>query len=83
MLDRKVSMKLTNKQKALVGTVGLFVGSAVIAYIVQFILLNVSAEALGYVFGAGLLFFFASMIYQIMLSRFEYQDTLTKMVDKK
>ena len=76
-------MKLTNKQKALACTVGLFAGAVAMAHIVQVIFTNVSIEVLGFVFGAGLLFFFASMIYQIMLSRFEYEDSVKKMVDRK
>lgn len=76
-------MKLSTKQKALAATVGLIAGSVVMAYIIKFIMENVSTEVLFQAFGLGVLFFFVSMIYQVMLSRFEYQESLSKMVDKK
>ena len=76
-------MKLTNKQKALACTVGLIAGAVAMAHILKFIFENVSLEVIGYVCGLGVLFFFASMIYQIMLSRFEYEDSVKKMVDQK
>lgn len=76
-------MKLSPKQKALAATVGLFVGSVVTAYVIKFISDNVSTEVLLQALGAGVLFFFASMIYQVMLSRFEYEENISKLVDKK
>lgn len=76
-------MTLTNKQKALAATVGLFAGSVVMAYIVKFIFANVSAEVLGMALGAFLLYMFATLIYQLMLHRFEYEESVSKLVDKK
>ncbi len=76
-------MNLSIKQKALFATFALFAGAVVFAYLVSYIVLNVSTEVLSYAVGAGLMYFFASMIYQVMLSKFEFDEKMKDLVDKK
>jgi hypothetical protein len=76
-------MKLTNKQKALGITVGLFAGAVATVFAAQFAVENVSAEVLGYICLTALTLSFGSLVYQIVLNRIEYHEQLNKMVDKK
>ena len=76
-------MSLTIKQKALLATVGLFAFAVALGAAIDFISRNVSAEVIGYAFGAGLVLFMANMVYQLMLSKFEYDEKVTNLVDKK
>ena len=69
-------MNLSNRQKAALATVGMLLGGLLGGCLVQFILTNVSAETIGLVFTVGFIAFIASMIYQLMLSRFEYIERM-------
>lgn len=74
-------MTLSIKQKALLATVGLFAFAIAVACLVSYAVMNVSIEVLGYAVGAGLLYFFVSMVYQVMLSKFEYDEQLKKTLE--
>ena len=76
-------MTLSNKQKALLATLGVFVISVLAGVGIDYIVKNANPETLGYMIGAGIMLFFANMVYQIFVSRFEYEETLKKMVDTK
>jgi uncharacterized membrane protein YgaE (UPF0421/DUF939 family) len=80
-------MTLSIKQKALLATLGVFVISVLAGLGIDYIARNVSVETVGYVIGAGfvlfLVLFFANMMYQIFVSKFEYEENLKKMVDTK
>ena len=83
MLDRKVCMKLTNKVKAAGATAGLVVVAVVMSAIVQFISENVSPETIMQVIGGAVVFGLLYMCYQVMLARFDYEDSVKRMVDGK
>lgn len=75
-------MTLSVKQKALLATVGLFAVAVALGAAIDFISRNVSAEVIGYAVGAGFVLFFVNMVYQLMLSKFEYDEKVKELVDK-
>jgi hypothetical protein len=75
-------MKLSLKLKALLITTGMFAGAIIVVNLIRFIFQNVSIEVLINVAGTGIIVFFMYMLYQITLSRLEYQETLKKLNEK-
>lgn len=74
-------MTLSIKQKALLATVGVFAFAVGLGAAIDFIARNVSMEVVGYFVGGVVLVFMANMVYQLMLSKFEYDEKVTKIVD--
>lgn len=72
-------MKLSLKQKALLQAVGILVaviaGSVLGTVAIQLI----PASAYPYIALAGLMIVFLSLLYNVVLSRLEYQETLKKL----
>ena len=74
-------MTLTIKQKALLATLGVFAIAVLASFAIDFIARNVSIETIGNVIVAGVVLLFANMIYQIFVSKFEYDERLEKTVN--
>ena len=83
MLDRKVCMKLTNKVKAAGATAGLVIVAFLTAGAIELIMKNVSAETFGMICGGLVCFGFLYLTYQVLLARFDYEDSVKRMVDGK
>ena len=75
-------MKLSLKQKALLITLAVLVGTIAGSFALAFILVNVTAETIGNVFMGGVLGFFVYLFYSIILNRLEYQESM-KELNKK
>lgn len=75
-------MKLSLKLKALLITTGMIAGAIIGVNLIKFIVQNVSTEALVNIAGMGICGFFVYMLYQITLSRLEYNE-MTKDPAKK
>ena len=71
-------MTLTVKQKALLATIGVFAIAILSGLAIDFIAKNVSMATIMYVFLAGFVLFFSNMMYQIFVSKFEYDENLKK-----
>ena len=76
-------MNLSNKQKALLATVGVFALSVVLGLGIDFVARNVSVETVGYACAGLCLGFLFYAMYQVMLARFDYEDTVKRVVDSK
>lgn len=74
-------MTLSIKQKALLATVGLIALAVAVGAAIDFIARNVSMEVITFACGAGVVLFMVNMVYQLMLSKFEYDEKVTKIVD--
>jgi hypothetical protein len=74
-------MSLTVKQKALLGTFGVFAVAITLGIAIDFISRNVSVEVLTFAAGGFIVFMLANMVYQLMISKFEYDEKVTKIVD--
>jgi hypothetical protein len=67
------------KTKALLQTI-LFIGSSIVSgVVITYILRNFTTEQIGTFLGFSVLAFLTYMVYQLMLSRLEYQATLDKL----
>jgi NhaP-type Na+/H+ or K+/H+ antiporter len=75
-------MKLSLKQKAVLITTGMVAGAIIGVHLIRFIFQNVSIEVLINAAGMGICGFFLYMLYQITLSRLEYNE-MTKEFAKK
>ena len=73
---------LSNKQKALIATFGMFAFAIIAGLGIDFIARNVSVEVLGYVGGAIVFLFFVNLTYQMFLARFEYEEKVQNLIDK-
>ena len=67
-------MSLSIKQKAALATAGVFAFAILAGIGIDFIARNVSAEVISFVAGAGVLLFFANIMYTIFVSKFEYEE---------
>ena len=72
-------MNLTLKQKALVQTVAMIVGSIFCASVLSFIVANVSTQVILNALAIGFLFFAIHTFYSIALSRLEYNESLKEL----
>jgi hypothetical protein len=63
------------KLKAVLQTVAVFASAVIFSFVVDYVGKNVDAETLHTVLGGALLGGFAYMVYQLCLSRLQYQDT--------
>jgi hypothetical protein len=80
--QRKIKMKLSLKQKALLFTLGMlglsFIGVGAIVLILE----TLPAEVIAKVFMFGFIGWFVYLLYCITLSRLEYEETLKKINEK-
>ena len=76
-------MKLTNKIKAAGATAGLVIVAFLTAGAIELIMKNVSAETFAMICGGLVCGGFLYLIYQVMLARFDYEDSVKRMVDGK
>ena len=76
-------MKLTNKVKAAGATAGFVVFAVLVAEAMKFIVENISAETLALIGGGIMCSGFLYLVYQLMLARFDYEDSVKRMVDGK
>lgn len=76
-------MKLSLKQKALLTTAGILVLVVLGASTVAFILANFSSDQIGNLLGSIAMAWFIYILYSVVLSRLEYQESLKKITEKK
>jgi hypothetical protein len=76
-------MKLSLKQKALLQTAGILVGSTMGGVFLAFVLANIPMSALPYISISLLVGGGFYLLYGVTLSRLEYNETLKKMTEKK
>jgi len=81
-LQRKIKMKLSLKQKALLITLGLFALAAVAGSVVGFIVAHVSAQTIMNALAIGFFVFFAWVFYGVTLSQLEYKEKLKEITKK-
>jgi hypothetical protein len=72
-------MTLSIKQKAMLITAGIIASVIAGSLAISFIIVNVSAETLGFVGGGAMCAWFVYIFYAITLNRLEYEKTLKKM----
>lgn len=76
-------MKLTNKVKAAGATAGLVIVAFLAAGAIELIMENVSAETFGMICGGMVCFGLLYLTYQVLLARFDYEDSVKRLVDGK
>ena len=76
-------MKLSLKQKALMQAVGILTAIIVGSILTTLAIQLIPATAYPYIALSGLLIVALSLMYNIVLSRLEYQEKLKEMFEKK
>lgn len=76
-------MKLSMKQTALIQSVGLVLGATLFGVLVSVALTHIPMYVIPYIFMTFVICVAVYLIYNINLSRLEYQKTLEEMTSKK
>ena len=76
-------MEFSPKQKALLVMIGIVAGAVLGAQVASFIAENVSPEVITRVIGGTIVGFLFYSMYQLLVSKFEYDEKVEKLVDKK